>query len=211
MKKTLIAFAVAGLLAAVPVTQAVTLNLTAAILLDEDGNVLPDGSTMMLIASTANDSFGNLTSLNSASPSAFLNESDDVIVARWALDSTIVGVPGAHQQAIYFTLGDFGTSANNALLLVWYSGLYENTAPTEPGPLRRFGTFGFPQDSSWRIPGDNSATIFLSFQTEDGEGTWPNDYGRTSQITAIPEPSSIALVALGCVGALAARRFRTRS
>jgi hypothetical protein len=212
MKKTLIALAAAGLLWTLPASQAITINLTAGILLDENSNVLADGSTLMLIASTGDLDFGNLTSLNLASPTAFPNEGDDVIIARFALDSTIVGVPGAHQQAINFNLGDFGTSANNPLLFVWYSGLLENTSPTAPGYSRHFGTFGFPDDSNWKVPGDNSATIFLSFQTEDAEGPWPNSAGQADQITqAIPEPSTYAMVGLGLLGAVVARRFRKRA
>jgi hypothetical protein len=168
-------------LATAHLAQAVTINLTAAILRDHNGVELADGSTLMVIASTGNSSFGNLTSPDQASATSFTNEADDRILARFALDSSIVGIPGAQQQAINFNLGDNGITGGSPLIFVWYEGLNEAGNPTAPGAGRRFGTF---RAEDWVVPGDNSATIFLSFLTESGEGSLPDAEGNADQITA---------------------------
>jgi hypothetical protein len=102
------------------VSQALTINVSVANLRNDTGGALPDGATVMLVADTAGDGFGNLTSASSASATSFVNDADDdVIVKRFPLDSTTAGTPGGHVESIQFTLGDEGIVAGSKLLLVW--------------------------------------------------------------------------------------------
>lgn len=181
MKKQLFAMALASLCFAAQHASAITLNITGNRVQDESGNNLPAGSTVMLIVSTGDSDFGNLESPSSASDTAFANEADDVVLFRWGFDEN--DGPGSTVQSFSFNLGDFGTASGDPLILVWYSGLSENTNPTSPGQGRRFGTF---RDGSWAVPGDNSAQLDLTMLTTAAGGSLNDSEGLADQITFAP-------------------------
>lgn len=171
------------------VSQALTINVSVANLRNDTGAALPDGATVMLVADTAGDGFGNLTSASSASATSFVNDADDdVIVKRFPLDSATAGTPGGHVESIQFTLGDEGIVAGSKLLLVWYVGLSEFSSPTAPGECRKFGTYR--TDSSldgstgaWVVPSNNAATLELNMVLQANGGSLANTEGNADQVT----------------------------
>jgi hypothetical protein len=190
MKNTLLSLALAGLCLTTQSARAVTITVTADTLYEADGvTPLAMGSTVMVIADRDSDGFGNLTSANQASDTAFINDADDVILDRWALDGT-----GNTIRNIFFNLGDNGVNAGDPLILVWYAGLQENTNPTAPGQSRYFGTFRSDSGddfggSPWVVPGSNGDTISLNLLTEAIGGNQPEAEGRADQITFGPPPN----------------------
>jgi len=141
----------------------VTINLFTYYLYENDCTTfLADGSTVLVIASTANSTFGALSAGTGAPADSFTDEPDDVVVGRLTFDSETMGLPGAFASAISFNLGENGVAAGNPLLFVWYSGLQESTNPSAPGAGRAYGVF---RDSSWVVPASNSDLIQLVMAT----------------------------------------------
>lgn len=103
--------------------------------------------------------------------------------------SDYAGTSGATLTNLTGSAMDMDTITNPGDLLAYYTGL---------------GTISFPVTATGSSLGGGSGNINTSFSSTAGasiEITYTYD-------VAIPEPSSVAIVGLGIIGTLAARRFR---
>ena len=179
----------------------VTINLSAGELFQSDGTTpIPTGSLLQLVASTTDNVF------TSPSPTSFTGGSaDDQVVATF--DSNDFLGPGSTISAISFSLGG-NLNAGDELLLRWWPSL--TIASSTPGSGTPFGQFRTDavengSDTGWFVPADGS-TIALNFLDTAGGGSEPNSAGTASFTTAVPEPSTLAVLLIG--GILLAPRIR---
>lgn len=179
----------------------ITLNLEGRLGVS-NGNPLPNGSLILLVADTAADGFDAvLPTGDFAINSLFAGSNDDTIVARFSMDDNNTGEPG------YF----FETSATSGLVLGgangWTTGdplrLYWFTRPnvSSPGPQpgNSYGIAGLPN-----TPADGGI-----FGSADGFSA-PNPLGNTNlpaNLTVVPEPTSFLSAILG-LGLLVMKRRR---
>ncbi|MCG3147973.1 MAG: hypothetical protein PCFJNLEI_01414 [Verrucomicrobiae bacterium] len=139
----------------------VTLNLDVENLLQADSNsVAAAGSTVVLLASTQNDSFGDLT----LATNSFLVEADDVVLGIYPL-----GDGGVFQNAAFLdidttTATSSGLSLGDPLRLVWYPNLAYAPGLTGPGLGQSFGTYRtdaatLGSDIGWSVPANGTYTL----------------------------------------------------
>lgn len=169
-----------------------------------------EGTLVQLIVSSTD----NVFTLPSSS-SYTGNSSDDFILASFIINSG----PGTVAQPLIITYsGNIG--AGDQILLRWFPTI---TGPTPPsltqagappagsayGQFRTDITENF-SNATWVLPSDGS-TIDLNFLTVSGGGTEPNSAGAANMVvTAIPEPSTYALLGCGLIGALFLNRRNKR-
>lgn len=157
----------------------VALNLDVENLHGDDvGNLCPSNSTVVLLVSTANSSFGDLTQANAA----FTVEADDQVLGMFE-----VTTDGVFQNAAVFNL-NAQVSVNDPLLLVWYPGLPFDANRPGPGPGQKFGTYRSAtatagSDIGWLVPADGSGLNLFAFSADAG-GDVPDASLVANQITA---------------------------
>jgi uncharacterized repeat protein (TIGR01451 family) len=139
----------------------VTLNLDVENLLQADSNtVAVAGSTVVLLASTQNSSFGDLTQATNS----FVVEADDIVLGIYPL-----GDDGVFQNAAFLdidttTAPASGLSLGDPLRLVWYPNLAYNPGLTGPGRGQPFGTYRTDEatlgsDIGWSVPANGTYTL----------------------------------------------------
>ena len=209
--KTLLVAAVVAL-TSVLASAGVTLNMATGYMYKDNGSNLLDtsdsaatGGTMVLIADTDGDGFGDLTQATAS----WVGDPDDVAVGRWEANGFYLGGAGNSFDAVPFDLAG-GVTAGDDLLLVWYDTPYSAGA-VGPGDLVNFGTFRSDSilsgsDIAWVVPADGS-TFSLNFATVSAGGESLDSAGYATQ-TTVPEPVSMSLLAIGG-GLLLRRRRRT--
>ncbi|MEI6084683.1 MAG: HYR domain-containing protein [Verrucomicrobiota bacterium] len=151
----------------------VTLNLDVTTLhADTAGSLCPSNSTAVLLVSTANNSFGDLTfAANSAlADLQFTAEADDRVVATFP-----VGQNGVFQNAVTFDI-TAPVSPNDSLLFVWYPNLPFNANRLGPGQGQRFGTYRSDaatqgSDSGWQVPADGTGLNLAAISVSAGGDT----------------------------------------
>ena len=181
--------------------QTVLINLTGATLYDAGGVPLVDGRLIQLVASTTDLTFSRPT------PTSFVS-GDDVVLASFGLDSSILGQPGSFQVALNIDTSLFPSlTAGDPLLLRWFDIDY---APGQTAPgVTFFGQFRTDSvvdssDTGWFLPGAGGA-IGLNFVTVSNGGSQPEIAGRASAV--VPEPATtVAFAALGALAFAAGRR-----
>lgn len=180
----------------------------------------PNGGLILLIAAGGDQSFSN-----SLQPGQYVS-GNDIVVGAASLNS-IGGSAGTgvdSQNAFNVTLS---LQTGDYLAIRWFPDLTYSQylasptiAPTTVGET--FGTY-YPSinpangsnlapdgGDAWTVP-SNGSQISLAFYTQLNGGTQPETYGQANfPITAVPEPSSIALLGAAAVGALVCARFRRR-
>lgn len=186
---------VAGLLwAASPARASVSLNLDIENIHGLDTLTLaPAGSTAVLLVSTIDGDFGDLT----LAGSAFTVEADDRVLGMFSITPE-----GILQNAVGFSFAD-GITQNDPLLLVWYPNLTYSAGLTGPGQGQLFGDYRsdiatLASDLAWFVPADGS-TLNLSAFTESAGGDVLDSLLVASQFTVVPEPSTYLLVGLGLI------------
>jgi hypothetical protein len=222
MKKTVIS-TLAALAFAPAAFGDVTLSVTGGILRRNPTTPLPDGSLVVLLASTQNDSFGDLT----MATNTFTVEADDIVLGMWAVDSLSFGVPGFSGATIGIPTGaSMGANPNltigDDLLLVFYD-VIKTPMMTGPGEGVGFGTFRTDavisfSDIGWNMPAD-APLLSLNFNTDDPDvgGDSPAAAGIINQRTfdpnpdpepnpTIPEPSAGLMALFGAAALVKARR-----
>lgn len=212
MKKSTLTLVLAALCLAGSAAQAVTINLNVGFLYENNGTTaLPVGSTLVLLADTANNGFGNL----SLSTGSFAPAVDDIVLDRWGLDGILAG-DGTTQRPVSFNLDGFGgpagLSGGDALMLVWYQTPYSALA-TGPGAGVFYGAYRTDSvldgsDIAWNTPAGNGDTVSLNLFTQNtGAGSVPDSATRAQFQTIVPEPSTGMLVlgGLAFVGMLRRR------
>jgi len=189
----------------------ITFNFTAGILQNSDGTaVMPNGSLIQVIASPD-------TTFNAPTSTDFLGGSNDVLLWSGAFSTSGTGTPGAMQIPTFSV--DLSTSsvANYYLAIRWFPSLPSNASA--PGSNTLYGEYGYGTDAFsldtsgenvWRIP-STSATIAPTFLTQSAGGNSDNTLGYADNITAVPEPSSYAvIVALFSLGLLIKHSWRSK-
>ncbi len=161
----------------------------------------PANGTLVLLASTLDSSFGNLTLATTSFTDP--SQTDDQILARWQMS-----LDGAFRGALDFNLTG-NLTAGDPLQLVWYPNLTFSTGLTGPGDGQIFGTFRSDtataySDIGWNVPADGDSVNLVVITVLAGGDI--ADSSMVANLQTVPEPSSLALVALGCISALALRR-----
>lgn len=159
---------------------------------------MPDGGLLLLVASTTDTTFTTPTA------TSFTPGTDDIVVAKFALNSTTVGVGGdTNQQITYTYSGNF--NVGDPLELFWYPTL--TTSATTPGNNTSFGMFRTDQvqsadgsDIAWIAPA-NGGPYNLFFLTTSQGGSNPDAFGIANlTVNPVPEPSIYAVLGLGLGG-----------
>lgn len=187
---------------------AVTFNVAADKLKDENGNPMSVNGLVVLVASTTDSTF------NGPVPGAFTS-GDDIIIGNQPLTLNSGFGPGAFLQGISQTeSGNWGP--NDPVALFWFPNLTSGQTPTAGTPYGFFtDATGHDGSAPWLTPADSS-TVSLSFGTQDGTtlfgsggGFFPPSAGNAN-LTVVPEPSQYAAAfGLACLGwAVVKRRVR---
>jgi len=197
----------------------VTINFAGGVFSDSNGNPLPDGSLVMLLAS------GNDGVFSAPSASAFVT-GDDVLLGAFSTNSVDLGSKGGLVASIAVAL-DAGLTADETIAVRWFPGL--TTAAGAPGAGASYGQYSYTTADTnstaadWAIPSDGNvvspdfvtASIGGSLSNIVGEatftvatGTGGSGSGGGGTGGAIPEPSTYAL--LGGLAALALVTYRRR-
>jgi len=144
-------------------TAAVTISLDAEKLGTADGTAMPTSGLLLLVVSTADESFA-LPTADEFVPAS----SDDVILASWDLadGGSTAGVFSG--LASNLTFGD-GFDAGDPLMLYWFPGSTKSS--TGPGAGAHYGLFrddtGIMTGSVWTLPADGTLLHALKFFTEE--------------------------------------------
>ncbi len=109
------------------------------------GSLSPAGSTVVLLVSTANSSFGDLAFSNNPAlaDTQFTAEADDRVLGMFE-----VLPDGVLQDTITFSI-DSAVTTGDPLLLVWYPDLPYNPSRQGPGQGQRFGTYRSDAATEW--------------------------------------------------------------
>lgn len=193
---------------------AVTFNMSAATLFDSDGTTpVPTTGLMLLVADTsASNGFSSVAGGSSLSVNSYLNGTDDLILAKWALGASS-GTPGLFSDsASNLTLGGNNWVAGNALALLWFPTLTTSSSTALDGASYGIyfnsATTGTSLDSGdpWITPA--SGTKSLNLLTSGFGGSHTNAATTASlTVSAVPEPSRVILAAFG-LGLISLRRRR---
>lgn len=210
MKNSVKAVLMAAVLALVPAmgnADTVTINFTAGSLFSRPGTMLPKNSTVVVLADEDGDgSFG----LDALTSSTWTPDSGDAVIARFAS-----GDSGIADQTLNFAIATTNTSTTigtgDKLLVMWYETPYSASA-TGPGAGVYAGAFRTDAvvdgDFGFVIPAAGSAGALLALDSSQGGSTDSASLvGNLRTPTAVPEPASMAVLAVGAL-ALAARRRR---
>ena len=136
MKKLLLTCILAIAIAMTQSAEAVSFVLSYGYLFKNDGVTrLTSGSTVLVLADTAGDGFGDLTLTDSWTG----GQADNLVLARFAYGNKVdVGVG---QQDLNFDIGvPVGLTSGDDLLLVWYDVAYSAGA-SGAGSGVYYGTF----------------------------------------------------------------------
>lgn len=159
------------------------------VLVDKDGDGI-DGANM------SNYSDDNTTWNSVVKTDSFLWDADDEIIFNGA--SAGYGTPGyfsvndpdANGGNLMFNLGD-GIDQGDQVYTMWFAELAG--AAGTPGSITEVGYY---TDSNWTLPADTGLLTASDYALDQ------------SAITVIPEPTSIALLALAGLGIVYNRRFK---
>ena len=210
----------------------ISISLQADLLQNNLGSAAPLSTLYMLVASTTDGDFsfingliddgqhvingGTSTAIGSLlSPSGDLTP-DDFVLFRGNL--TAAGTPGALDALV--TGLNFanipGWDAGDPLALIWFPSLTTSSTTIPNGT--RYGIYtrntSVPAEGSaaWITPANGVSNYPLGFFTQNGETFSPGPTavnsaaaGR-STLTAVPEPSTLGMAALGIIGLMSRRR-----
>lgn len=199
----LLAFAMLG--AAAPLPAAVLVSLEGGYLKDQNGQAITSGSgRMVLVASTGDATFAEITAGSSLSVGGTLTAGGDDVVL---FASTVSGDgnnngaddAGEFAQAISLTLSG-ALTAGSALALYWFPSLDADSASASAGTAYGFyraDAAGGDGSDAWVVPTDGTIGYELRFLTADAGSSVNGSLGVADRIVAVPEPATLALVAMG--------------
>jgi len=183
----------------------ITMNLLVGVLANSSGTPLLDGSLLQVIASPD-------ATFSTPTTDSFLGgNSNDILLKSISFDSSTTGVSGAMQLALTIDLADYPSQqiAGDYFVIRWFPSL--TTSNLTPGSTS-YGQFGYPDGTNptWIIGSASSITSY-TFRTTSAGGTFADSTGYATNITAVPEPSSYAIIiALFSLGLLIKHSWRSR-
>lgn len=202
--KMFFVLAILGLISAA--NASVTISFVAAGLSNAAGNPLTEGSMFVVLLDPTGNGFGDLTD-----PTSFTGNGEAIELGRFATNDTEVGVPGS----IIGQVGFNWTSQINGmpLMYVWYDMPFSPLA-TGPGGGVAGGFYRtnavvaeIGSDIGFNVPADGSTVALNAYTPEyGGPADLQAGAGHTNGFTTVPEPASMALLALGGLAVLARRR-----
>lgn len=184
---------------------------------------MPIGSVLVLVAAGGDGTFSN-----SLAPGQYVSGNDILLsTITTPASSGAFNISGGTDETLNLltiSTTNFPTLAVGDLLaLRWFPQISQAQfqAGTTPAGGNNFGTYNplfygnatnNPDGGNlWAVPSGGS-TINLNFYTMDTAGTQAPSRGYAQfTVTAIPEPSSIAFVAVGLIGAVALGLRRSRA
>lgn len=201
---------------------AVTFNMSAATLFNSDGSTpVPTSGLMLLVADTSGTSgagsngFSSVAAGASLSLNSYLNGTDDLILAKWALGASS-NTAGLFSDAISnLNLGSNGWDAGDPLALLWFPTLTTASATASAGSTYGIyfnsaaaGAASLDGGDQWITPASGTKALNL-FTTASGFGGTHSNAATTASLTVsgVPEPSRALFAALG-LGLISLRRRR---
>lgn len=194
---------------------AVTFNVNADLLKDQNGAAMVQSGLVLLVADTAANGFGAVADGASLALSGAIGGAggDDLVLFRWALGGSS-GTNGAFYDTTgSLNFGDYaGWNAPDPLALLWFPDLtLASTTALGGSSYGIYSNPGSPSSSAWVTPPDGTPLTTLDFFTSDGAfstGVLAAGLGNASlTVAAIPEPSRALLGMIGLT-ALGLRRRR---
>jgi len=192
-----------------------TIDLTAGVLYNSSGQVLPQGDLVLLVADTGTNGFGPLDTGSSLTVGSFLNSEDQIIGSTTVSTqegSYPTGTAVASFPSIPVGSGSYTTlAAGDSVAVFWFTGLNSSSTVLTPGSYGYYTT-SVPADgsASWVVPPSGAGAVDLVFETGADFGSNPETAGYAN-LTAVPEPATYALLAgvAALVGAVGIR-FRQK-
>ncbi|MHB1156159.1 MAG: PEP-CTERM sorting domain-containing protein [Phycisphaerales bacterium] len=168
------------------------------------GTPVPLGSMMLVLLDPGADGFGDLTD-----PTSFTGNGASIELGRFATND-VAGLGTIGDQVLF----DWTAQINGKpLAFVWYDMPYSALA-TGPGAGVDGGFYrtdivddATGSNISFHVPADGSTVALNAFTPEfGGSADLQAGAGHTNGFTTVPEPASMALLALGGLAVLARRR-----
>ena len=195
----------------------ISISLQADLLQDNAGAAIPTTALYMLVSSTTDLTFGSITGgTSTAVGSALSPGGDDFILFKGnLLAAATPGVLDANITGLNFASIP-GWGAGDPLALIWFPSLTQASTSipfgTPFGIYTRNSAVAAEGSAAWITPANGTSNYPLGFFTTNGEtfspgpsAVNPASAGRSSQ-TAVPEPSTLGMAALGVIGLLSRRR-----
>ena len=222
LKKNLLALAATVALAC-PLSAAITIQLQADMLKDTAGAPMPTTGLFLLVASINNTTLEGISAGASTAVNQLLfTGGDDYIIARGNLAAYgVAGVLDAFLSVDPDTISApadtfqlAGWENGDTLALFWFPTLTLGSSIIPAGTP--FGSYtrnsAANGTSAWITPAEPASNYKLGFFTTDGGELSPGatavnspNSARASQ-SAVPEPSTLGMAALGVIGLLSRRR-----
>lgn len=213
MKKLLLVLAACNVFVGAASAYNVTFDIQADLLKTSTGAAMPTTGICLLVASTSNAAFGTINAGASLTVGSFLDGGDDQILFK--MDLSTNATPGSFVGAPSILTQNFSANldGNDPLVLYWFPTL-SMASNTIPNTATQYGSFRTTttQDGgqSWVMPGATTSGYRLYFLTQDaaiyGPGSHLPAESRASFTTAVPEPSTYAMLLLAGLGGVVLRR-----
>jgi hypothetical protein len=208
MKKLLVVTIAALSLVAMQARATVSLHIDALDLLDNSSSLAPLDTVGLFVVDTTGAGFALPTSIASGSSIAVGSFFDDTALKIIsATDLTATGTPGDLGIDFGPAVYPAGVSAGEKFGIIWLPSQTLADTTLEGGYAGIFSDGSGQYSTAWVLPPDGSTSGF-DMTTVSETGGVPDADG-IANIIIVPEPSSLALVVVGLLGAVGMIRRRS--